>query len=132
MAAPKTTKKKVGRPRKVTAEVLRKLEEAFSWGCTDAEACVYANLAPRTFYDYCEQNEEFSQWKEVLKDSPTMKAKSIIKKSLDDGDIGTANQVINRKEGTKVRQELTGKDGGAIKTESTTTINFIPVGPDDA
>jgi hypothetical protein len=83
--------------------VLRKLEDAFSWGCTDSEACSFANLAPRTFYDYCAKNDDFSQWKETLKNMPAMKARRIINKALDDGDIATANKVIDRKEGAKVQ-----------------------------
>jgi hypothetical protein len=57
-----------------------------------------------------------------------MKARRIINASLDDSDLNTANRVIDRKEGTKVKQEITGEGGGPLQVS---TFNFIPVGTDD-
>lgn len=119
----------MARPTKMTQETIAKLESAFAWGCTDTEACLFAGIDNSTFYRYCQDNEEFRDKKEALKDTPTMKAKRIINNSLDEQDLATANRVIDRKEGTKVKTELTGKDGGAIETKS--IFNFIPVGNDD-
>ena len=39
--------------------------------------------------------------------------------------------IIARDLGLADTKQLTGADGGAIKTESTTTFNFIPVGSDE-
>lgn len=123
-------KDKGGAPRKITADKVRELEKAFSWGCTDIEACCYADVRMRTFYDYCEKNPEFSQRKEVLKNNLSLQAKQVVFNSIfTDKDVLSANKVIDRKEGTKVKAELTGKDGGAIETKA--TFNFIPVGADD-
>ena len=102
-----------GRPRVMTPEVIRKLEDAFTWGCTDLEACCFADISKTTFYDYIKENPEFSDRKETLKNKPLMKAKRIIDMALDDSDINTAHKVIDRKEGTKVKQEVSGPDGGA-------------------
>lgn len=98
---------KVGRPTNFTHEVLQKLEDAFSWGCTDSEACCYANISVRSLYDYCAANEAFSHRKEQLKDMPTMRARRIIDASLKDNDLNTANRVIDRKEGQKIKQDIT-------------------------
>ncbi len=59
-------KDKGGRPTVVTKHVLRKLEEAFSWGCTDREAFFHANIASATFYAYQKDNPEFKERKEEL------------------------------------------------------------------
>ena len=118
-----------GRPSKMTPELVEKLERAFMAGCTDEEACCYVDIDKQTLYNYCHKNPDFFDRKETLKNKPTMKAKFIIEDALDDKDLPTAHRVIDRKEGTKVKTELTGKDGGAIETRA--TFNFIPVGNDD-
>lgn len=122
-------KNKGGQPTVMTESKVKELEDAFSWGCTDLEACCYANISKQTLYNYCHANPEFFDRKEVLKNNPTLKAKRIILNALHGDDINTAHKVIDRKEGTKVKAELTGKDGGAIETKA--TFNFIPVGADD-
>ena len=43
-----TMGKAVGRPTIMTPQVLQKLELAFSYGCTDDEACFFADIAPTT------------------------------------------------------------------------------------
>jgi len=98
----------------MTPEVIAKLEEAFSFGSTDLEACCYANISKDTLYRIIKKNPEFSDRKETLKNHPTMKAKRIVNKSLNDGDLPTAHKVIDRKEGSKVNQTITGADGGPI------------------
>lgn len=97
----------IGRPSVMTDEVIRKLEEAFTWGCTDAEACCYAGIGMSTLYDYCQKNDAFSDRKETLKNMPVMKARRIIDTALSDNDLPTANRVIDRKEGQKIKQDIT-------------------------
>jgi len=93
-----------GQPTKMTESRLALLREAFMWGCTDSEACCYAQIAPSTLYHYCERNPEFLELKNSLKDMPVMKSKRIITNALDDGDLNTANRVVDRKEGQKIVQ----------------------------
>ena len=45
-------KLKVGRPSVMTPEIINKLEQAFSMGCGDLEACLYADLTPSVLYRY--------------------------------------------------------------------------------
>lgn len=121
-------KPKVGQPTKMNEDTLKLLREAFTWGCTDSEACCYAEISTTTLYNYCNANPEYLELKNKLKDMPTMKARRIIDASLDGNDLNTANRVIDRKEGTKVKQEITGANGGPLEM---TTFNFVPVGPND-
>jgi hypothetical protein len=115
-----------GRPKAVTEEVIRKLEEAFSWGCTDREACCYADIGSSTLYDYCQANPDFSERKEDLKNHPTMKARRIVKASLDDNDLTTANKVLDRKEGARKVLDIT--TGG--KSLNRWTINPVTTDKD--
>ena len=122
------TNKTAGQPTKMTNECLQLLREAFTWGCTDSEACCYAEISTSTLYNYCQANPEFLELKNKLKDMPMMKARRVINGALDSDDVNTAHKVIDRKEGSKVKQEITGADGGAVQVAS---FNFIPVGKND-
>ena len=116
-------KDKGGRPTVMTPEVIRKLEDAFTWGCTDLEACCNADISKTSFYKYCDENPSFADRKEVLKNQPVMKARRVVIAALDEDDINTAHKVIDRKEGSKVKSEITGANGGAI--ESKWTVEFV-------
>ena len=98
------TKNVGGRPTVMTPEVIRKLEDAFSWGCTDLEACCNANIGKTSLYEYCDRNPDFAERKEVLKNQPVMKARRVVLAALEDDDINTAHKVIDRKEGQKIVQ----------------------------
>jgi hypothetical protein len=65
----------MARPKKVTKDVVKKLEAGFSMGLSDKEACVYAGISKQTLYNYCEEHEEFLDRKELLKESVKMHAK---------------------------------------------------------
>lgn len=129
MTKKKLNPQKGGAKLKMTPDTLQLLREAFAWGCTDTEACCYAEISPSTLYSYCADNPKFLELKNTLKNMPLMKARRVVDKALDDADLNTAHRVIDRKEGSKVKQEITGADGGALKTE--TAFTFIPVGTDD-
>jgi hypothetical protein len=120
-------KSNAGRPTIMTESTIHKLEEAFTFGATDLEACCHADISKSTLYNYCEANPEFVERKETLKNQPTMKAKRIITNALDSDDLNTAHRVIDRKEGSKIKQEITGPNGGPIET---TSFTFVPVGSD--
>ncbi len=117
------TKNAVGRPLIMTPDVIQKLEDAFSWGCTDLEACCNADISKSTLYNYCDANPKFMERKEILKNQPVMKARRVVQAALDEDDINTAHKVIDRKEGSKVKSEITGANGGAI--ESKWTVEFV-------
>lgn len=61
-----------------------KLEQAFAIGCSDEEACSYAEISPDQLY-YYENNidKEFRVKKQELKQKPILKAKQTVVKSLD-------------------------------------------------
>lgn len=73
---------KVGRKTKMTEIVVKKLEEAFAMGCTDDEACIYANISRQTLYTYQNNNKEFLDRKELLKQTPILLARQTVIESL--------------------------------------------------
>lgn len=88
---------RVWRPTVITDEVLSKLEFAFINSFTDEEACLYADIAPKTLYRYIEENEEFWQRKEILKKHPNIKAKLNWVKKLEWEDYIASKEWLERK-----------------------------------
>ena len=116
----------MARPTVITKEVLSKLDTAFSMGCTDIEACNFADISKATLYRYQEDNEQFRDRKEVLKANPFMLARSVLIDALHDGDVNTAHKMIDRKEGSKVSVDHSSSDGSMQPT----MIQLMPVTPD--
>ena len=77
----------MARPTKMTNVTIGKLEEAFALGCSDSEACFYADINPDTLYDYCKKNPQFSERKALLKMKPILKAKKTILDNLEDAKV---------------------------------------------
>ena len=77
------TNKRMARPTIFTEELLQKLEEAFAWGCTDDEACVYADISPSSLYNYQNEKPEFLERKELLKTKPILKARRIVIEAME-------------------------------------------------
>ena len=108
-----------GRPKAMTEEALSKIEEAFSNGATDLEACFLANISKDTLYRYQNDHPEFSERKQALKDMIKFQAKKVVANAIKRGDKQQANWWLERKaknEGFSSRQEITGPDGKELGT----------------
>ena len=77
---------KIGRPTKLTPEIVRKLEEAFAMDCTVVEACLNADISRQTYYQFLKANQEYRDRFEVLRNKPFLKARRTIIDSLDEPD----------------------------------------------
>lgn len=73
-----------GRPTVMTETTLQKLEYAFSLGCPDKEACLYAGISPQTLYNYQTEHPEFVERKEQLKDTIIMLARKTVMEKIED------------------------------------------------
>lgn len=76
----------VGRPTKITHEVVRKLEEAFRNDFTVEEACRYAKISKSTYYEEAKRNEEFSDEMRCAQDYAILLAKKAVVRHLKKGD----------------------------------------------
>lgn len=92
-----SNKNNQGRPKAITADVLQKLEHAFSLGCSDTKACLYAGIAPATLYNYQNENPDFIERKAALKEQQVLKARSVVDNALNIGDVATARWLLERK-----------------------------------
>lgn len=75
-------KSNAGRPTKMTETTIKKLEEAFALGCSDGEACFYADISKQTLYDYQAKYPQFVDRKESLKQRPVLMARQSVVKDL--------------------------------------------------
>jgi hypothetical protein len=106
-----------GRPTKMTEETVQKLEEAFEMGCTDVEACLHAGIVKQTLYNYQEENPEFVDRKQALKENPAYRARKVMYEAIkNDKNLNTAQWYLERKK----------KDEFSQRTESdvNTKISF--------
>ena len=111
---PGASRSNAGRPTVFTPELVNKLEEAFSIGCSDIEACLFAGISKQALYNYQDRFPEFVDRKEMLKERPVLKARSTVIKNL--GEDDTARWYLERKKKNEfsIRNELTGADGSAL------------------
>ena len=86
-----------GRPTVMTTEIIHKLEEAFSLGCSDLEACFYADISATALYEYQRAHPDFAQRKAILKEKTIFKARAIVEKALSEGDKDMAKWFLERK-----------------------------------
>lgn len=100
---------KIGRPTKMIPDVINKLEQAFSLGCTDVEACLHAGISKQTLYDYQKDNPDFLDRKEKLKEKLVLKARTVVAEALNKNDKGMATWYLERKKkaefSTRVEQD---------------------------
>ena len=120
-------KNKGGRPTKMTEDTLAKLEDAFSCGCTDEEACLYADISMTTLYRYQEDNPKFRDRKLLLKQNPVMKARRVLMEDLEENkDKNTARYLIDKADGkAKQAVQLSGDQDNPIKTETKWEIHIV-------
>lgn len=76
-----------GRPRVITRQKLRVIENALGLGATVKDACYVADVRESTYYDYVRKNPDFSESLKRLKQIPIVVANMrIIRAILDDED----------------------------------------------
>lgn len=124
--------KDVGRPTVMTPDAIAKLEQAFSLGASDTEACFYAGVSPDSLYAYQKKHPEYAERKAALKDKLILKARTVIAKSMEDGDKQTAQWYLERKKKDEFssRSEQTGADGKPLNPMPT-NISVVLVDPKD-
>lgn len=91
-------KNKGGRPTVITPECLQLLKDAYLSDATNEEAAIYAGISERTLYTYKEENPEFSQNIEKLKGMTGLKAKVVIRESIENGDKHDAKWWLERRD----------------------------------
>lgn len=108
------------------ATTIAKLELAFAGGHSDAEACLIAGINQRTLTRYEDKNPEFAEQKELLKNTPILKARQTLNKAIEtNADI--AFKFLERKKrdefGVKTEIDVTSLGGRVV------SFNYLPPSP---
>lgn len=106
----------MGRPTVMTDSVVEKLEYAFALGCSDEEACFYADIHKQTLYNYQDKTPGFIDRKQALKSRPIFVARESVVKGLRNPDLALKFLERKAKSEFSLRQELTGADGKDLPT----------------
>lgn len=101
----------VGRPTKMTPEVVTKLEEVFALDGTVEEACFYAGISRNAYYEWIKAKPELNDRFEELRQRPFLKARQTIVKNLDQPEHAKWYMERKKKIEFAGRSELTGADG---------------------
>lgn len=115
-----------GRPTLMTDEKVKELEGYFSIGATDLEACFLAGISKQTLYNYQENNPDFVDRKEALKNMPKYKAKKNIVGEIEKGDKETSKWYLERKD-----KEFKNKTDITTDDESINTLLVKFIGEDN-
>lgn len=78
-------------------DILEKLNMAWSYGCTDAEACVFADITMLELSDIFKEYPELKEERRILKSKPKLKARMNIVDSINAGNLDTSKWYAERK-----------------------------------
>ena len=73
---------KIGKPTVMTPQILDRLKQAFLMGCTDSEACLFAEIHTGTLYNYQTKHPEYALLKAEYKQNPILLARTEVIKGL--------------------------------------------------
>lgn len=108
----------VGRPTKMTEDVIRKIEEVAALDGSVAEMAFYANVHPDTVYAWLKENKDFSDRINALRNKPVLLARQTVVKAVKD-DPNMAMRYLEKKRSkefvTRTEVENTGDIGLKIK-----------------
>lgn len=120
MEEKKKNSRKPGRPPKITPDVISQLEYAYSIGCTDKEACLYANISAPCLYAYMKEHPEFKERRDLLKSKPILLARENVVKHLEKHDPIMTRWLLEHKAGDEynTKTSVSVEAAGSLSIES--------------
>lgn len=109
-----------GAPSVLTPSVVALLVAAFESGLPKTQAFRYAGISKDTYYRAIKDDEEFADKMRVAQQKLNFRAREVVAKAINNGDVRTAQWWLERKQKDEFsqRKETTGSGGGAIKVDS--------------
>lgn len=116
----------VGRPTVMDEMTVNKLEEAFSYGASDEQACFYAGISKQTLYSYQDKYPEFVDRKFALKENTKYQAKLNVSKKVQAGDVSTSQWYLERRDDDfKPKSKTETEVSGVLKIEDDPKVNEV-------
>jgi len=124
-------KKKPGPPKgqlyKFDEAVLEKLRQAFAIDATIEEACFYADIDPKTYYNWKNAKPEQFQKLEQLRNTPILAARQTLATAVK-SDAQTALKYLERKR----KSEFSVKTETEVSGDSKLTVEIVKYGQDSS
>ncbi len=108
--------KDVGRPTKLTPEIVGKLEEASSIVAIIKEVCYYAGIHRDTYYQWMRENPRLSDRLDDLRQRLPLKARQNIVARIEHGDIELSQWLLVRTNPEEFNPKMKVEHSGAIQT----------------
>ena len=89
-------KKEAWRRSVFTEELVKKLEEQFSWNSSIKTACAIVGISRNAYYEECKKNQEFNDRMERAQEYVNSLADRTIAKAIRDWDVQTAKWMKER------------------------------------
>jgi hypothetical protein len=86
-----------GRPTVINEVTVQKLEQALRDGFSVEMACYVSGISRSTYYAHLQTNIEFMNKMELAQDWATQRAKQVVIKAIDKGDLKAAQWWLERK-----------------------------------
>lgn len=102
---------------KMTPETVNKLEAAFALDATVEEACFYAEISAKTYYNWVERNPDLLQRFQAIRNKPVLAARQTVVNSLAT-DPQMAMRYLERKRPDEFRPQSKVEHSGKIESES--------------
>lgn len=100
---------------KLSPEVVQKLKQAFAIGATVKQACYYAEISERTYYNWVEKNPVLLQEFDAMRERLPLAAKTNIATAIESTkDIGLSKWLVERTEGETYGETVKVQHSGAI------------------
>jgi hypothetical protein len=122
-------KSNLGPPKKKTPNVVGLLVAAFNNGLSVTDACKYAGINRDTYYAWLKEDTDFSDKMDQARVKLGFRAREVIAQKIFEGNERVAMWWLERrvKDEFSTRKEVTGDDGGPIKTENKELSLDVPV-----
>ena len=110
--------KKIGEGvSKMKPENIQKLKEAFAIDCTIEQACLYAEIAIQTYYNWTKKHPKLLEEFELLREKLPLRAKYNIAQKIEGGEISLSKWLLERKESGKYGEKLKIEHSGQIASD---------------
>ena len=103
---------------KLTENAVNKLGEAFAIGSTVGEACDYADIAPKTYYNWCEKNSELLLYFDRMRQKLPLKAKHNIAQAIHANNLTFSQWLVERQQPDLYAETFKMKHSGEIKGDA--------------
>ena len=108
-------KGQLGRPTKINADVINKMEQAFSLDASIDEMCLFAGITPQTYYNFIKKWPDLLERFTALRNRPVLKARNTVVGAL--GEPIHAFKYLEKKRRAEFGEKIAVEHSGKVENE---------------